>query len=430
MARSRTRLTNTFVSNLDKYLIRQHKRLDKPQSVSDATVIGLLVRRQPNGRALWYFAFSVPGGRRSRVALGSYPAVSVDQAREAAKVIAGDVARKVDPVAEKRAAALKLKSDKALVLGSFVEGRYSEWAQQHLKSHAETLAALAHDFADMWDWSMARIGSLDIERWQRKKTKEGLKPATINRSMDRLRAVLRRANEWGVLPGALPRFKKLKTGDLRVRYLSDDERKRLFAALDAREIERREQRQRMNEWLAARNRPPMPQIAGRYADHLQPLVRLILGTGLRRGEALQLTWLDVNFDRKQIGVRGETAKDSEFRSVPMTDDVFNVMSAWRDQTTDTAPGKFVFARRNGKRIHAVSKSWTALILKAKIENFRLHDLRHDFASCLVSLGTPLYTVSRLLGHSTTEMSERYAHLSPDHLQAAVAKLNELARSAA
>jgi integrase len=363
---------------------------------------------------------------------------SIDEARTAAKLYAAEVAKKIDPVAEKRAAAAKGKRERAQALGTFVEGRWHEWAQVHLRSHAETLAALRYDFGpskggrvavcNWWSRSMADITALDVERWRRSKLRDGAKPATVNRAWDRLRAVLRRAIAWELITGPLPRVRKISSGDPRVRYLSSEERKRLFVALEERERERRGQRARMNRWLKARHRPPMPPITGCFCDHLQPLVRLILGTGLRRGEALQLKWGDV--DSKQVHVRGETAKDQAFRAVPLTADAQEALRAWREQQTDAKPDAFVFVRSKGGS-HQVNTSWATLMKRAQIKGFRLHDLRHDYASRLVMAGTPLYTVARLLGHASSETSERYSHLAPDHLRDAVAKLDALeTRSAA
>lgn len=69
-------------------------------------------------------------------------------------------------------------------------------------------------------------------------------------------------------------------------------------------------------------------------------------------------------------------------------------------------------------------SWAKLFKRAGITRFRWHDLRHHFASRLVQRGVPLNTVRDLLGHSTVQMSLRYAHLAPDQRREAVAKLNE------
>jgi site-specific recombinase XerD len=70
----------------------------------------------------------------------------------------------------------------------------------------------------------------------------------------------------------------------------------------------------------------------------------------------------------------------------------------------------------------INKSWASLLAAAKLENFRFHDCRHHFASRLVMAGVDLYTVKELLGHSDFAMTQRYAHLAPEHKAAAVAKL--------
>jgi hypothetical protein len=69
-------------------------------------------------------------------------------------------------------------------------------------------------------------------------------------------------------------------------------------------------------------------------------------------------------------------------------------------------------------------AWERVLKRARISNFRWHDLRHHFASSLVQHGVPLNTVRDLLGHSTVGMSLRYVHLAPDQRREAVAKLNE------
>ena len=76
----------------------------------------------------------------------------------------------------------------------------------------------------------------------------------------------------------------------------------------------------------------------------------------------------------------------------------------------------------GEALTTIKTGWGVVLKAARIKDFRLHDLRHTFASKLVMAGVDLVTVSKLLGHSDIRMTMRYSHLAPDHMAAAVAKL--------
>ena len=89
---------------------------------------------------------------------------------------------------------------------------------------------------------------------------------------------------------------------------------------------------------------------------------------------------------------------------------------------------FVFVNRDGCPIRSIRKSFSTACRRAAISDFRIHDLRHTFASWLVAEGVPLLEVSRLLGHSTIKMTERYAHLAPDNLKSAVSRLDHRSHS--
>jgi integrase len=82
----------------------------------------------------------------------------------------------------------------------------------------------------------------------------------------------------------------------------------------------------------------------------------------------------------------------------------------------------VFCREDGSRIQAVRRSFTTACKRAGIEDYHIDDMRHTCAAWLVSAGVPLTEVRDLLGHSSVKMTERYAHLAPENVRAAVARL--------
>lgn len=84
----------------------------------------------------------------------------------------------------------------------------------------------------------------------------------------------------------------------------------------------------------------------------------------------------------------------------------------------------MFCHEGGERIVSVRRSFATACRRAGITDLRIHDLRHTCAAWLVSSGVPLMEVRDLLGHSTVTMTERYAHLSPDNVRAAVAQLDQ------
>jgi integrase len=156
------------------------------------------------------------------------------------------------------------------------------------------------------------------------------------------------------------------------------------------------------------------------------MAMLALNTGMRRGEIFQLRWRDVDTNGSMITVRGNNAKNGQTRRIPLNDEALGTLRAWRVDLGNPHDDALVFPGRQGC-LTRIDTAWRALISAAKIDDFRFHDCRHDFASRLVMAGEPLNTVRELLGHASLEMTMRYAHLAPQHLHAAVAKLAAGAR---
>ena len=176
----------------------------------------------------------------------------------------------------------------------------------------------------------------------------------------------------------------------------------------------------------------MPELASSsFADHLKPLALLALNTGMRRGELFNLKWSDVDMEKPELEVRGEEdddgtgSKSGQTRTIPLTREGLEVLRDWQS-TTGAADG-LVFPAEDGGRMTDIKTAWGGLLRAAGIKGFRFHDLRHTFASWLVMRGTDLYTVRDLLGHASIQMTERYAHLAPEHRAAAVADFGPPAR---
>ena len=166
---------------------------------------------------------------------------------------------------------------------------------------------------------------------------------------------------------------------------------------------------------------------------LADVIELALNTGCRKQELLGLRWQDVDFSARLL--RLEETKGGEWQTVPITDDARQLLvkrMRHRDQVCANSPYVFFHecervGAKVGGRINDVKKSFSSACIQAGIKGFRIHDLRHTFASWLVMDGVPLYEVSKLLRHSSIKMTERYAHLAPDHLHQVVANRGFSAR---
>jgi integrase len=273
-------------------------------------------------------------------------------------------------------------------------------------------------FVNLLSRQLVEIDERAVTRWWQERTTgaNSAARATAARDLASLSSALSKATEWKLIETQpIAGFRQRETQPRTiVRYLSASEETRLRDALLARDARLISARDSANAWRTARGMPTMPSKQGlRFADHLSPVVCLALNTGLRRGELLSLTWRDVDLDARMLTVRAANAKSGKQRHVPLNTEAFSVMTAWAAQSVK---GATVF------NVASVKNSWGNVVSLAALKGFRFHDLRHHFASKLVAKGVDLNTVRELLGHADLKMTLRYAHLAPEHLAAAVAKL--------
>ncbi|MCL4512017.1 MAG: site-specific integrase [Bacteroidetes bacterium] len=160
------------------------------------------------------------------------------------------------------------------------------------------------------------------------------------------------------------------------------------------------------------------------SQDMKDLALFAVNTGLRQMELLTLEWNQVNFGRKALILDNRThiTKSKKIRSVPLNDKAMAMLQRRKDKTTGSLV--FTFDGKQGKQ-HPVSQGFKRYVRKAKLNpRLNFHSLRHTFASWLVQRGVSIYQVSKLLGHSSVNVTAIYSHLQPDDLRESVSKLME------
>jgi integrase len=219
-------------------------------------------------------------------------------------------------------------------------------------------------------------------------------PSTANRYMTALSTAFTMAvSEWEWLQDhPMRKIAKLTEPRGRVRFLDDGERKRLLEA--CQEVD---------------------------GDKLYLLVVLALSTGARHGELINLCWDNVDLKR-QVIVLHDT-KNKERRVLPLAHHALELITDVQKKRDKATP--LVFPMPGDIKEPWESRYlWLQALEKAKIKDFRFHDLRHSAASYLAMNGASLAEIAEVLGHKTLAMVKRYSHLSEAHTAKVVERMNQ------
>jgi integrase len=391
-------------------LIKSLEPNTTPYDVRDTQLTGFMLRVQPSG----YKSYVCNFGRGKRFTIGSADRFSPAQAREEAKKILAKSSLGQDPRQDKKRAKAKTFED-------YIDNIYGPWIEGHRKMSTEAIARIKR-FDDLLKKKLHEITAWQVEKWQLKRKRSGIKPSTINRDITELKAALSKAVVWEfIAENPITKVKPLRVdSNPSVRYLTIDEETSLRKTLFERDEEIKAQRKSANSWRKSRGYDLYSDFCNHnFGDHLTPMTLLSLNTGMRRGEIFSLKWVDVNFDSKYLTVQGATAKSNKTRHIPLNEEAMAILKAWQSQNTQS---ELVFPSKNGEKFVHIKTSWAGVLDAANITNFRWHDIRHTFASNLVMAGVDLNTVRELLGHSNIDMTLRYAHLAPEIKANAVSKL--------
>lgn len=247
------------------------------------------------------------------------------------------------------------------------------------------------------DVSLHKIDAKKIDELTRRALKAGMSDRTVQYIMAVISQVWNQAATHDIIQGDSPtkRAKKPKINNKRDRFLKPEEARQILAALKVRSTD----------------------------THDEALLSLF--SGLRAGEIHSLVWGDIDLMNGDIFVRNP--KNKKDRHVPMTSEV---RAMFERRYSNQAEEALVFPATNGKKRLWVSDLFPKVVDELGFNDgvtdskkmVVFHTLRHTCASWAVQKGNPLYAVGKLLGHSTHEMTQRYAHLAPESLEKVVLSL--------
>lgn len=247
------------------------------------------------------------------------------------------------------------------------------------------------------------ITSSDLENFKEfLKTERNIKNATVNRYLHNLCRMFNLAieNKWMQI-NPFNSVKYLREDNHKIRFLSKEEEKRLFAEINkGKEVIGRDRKKKIIYPF----------------KHIEPIIICALQTGMRRGEIFSLKWANIDKDFTYIELL--KTKSGKVRKIPISAKLSEVLKSLPQIN------EFVFNNPDTKSPFIdIKKSFTSLLKAAKIENFRFHDLRHTVATRLVEKGVDLVVVQEIMGHSKIETTMRYAHPVPERKKHAISLLN-------
>jgi integrase len=225
------------------------------------------------------------------------------------------------------------------------------------------------------------ITPMHIEEYRSLRLKE-IRPITTNRELALLKGMFKKAIDYGyVMANPVKKVKMIPEGDCaRERILTQEEEERLIAVA---------------------------------APHFKPFLVIALKSGMRRGEILKLSWPQVDFRNRMVHV--VKTKRNKNRVVPMNNAMYKTLQELRAEANGS---ERVYQSKHVKNVFETARK------KAGLSGLRLHDLRHTFATRLIQSGVDVFTVQKLLGHSTITMTMRYVHSFESQMRDAVAQLDK------
>ena len=367
-------------------------KADKDTVFWDSELLGFGVRVYPTGRKVYVVQTRAGGKDGKRVTVGRHGVMTAEEARRRAALIVARIKAGEEPVPEPMAvmlakgptvadlAAMYLKEVVAVRLKPASAKTYRGVIEKHILPALGRKPALSLDHAAV---SALHHGLAET-------------PAMANRAVEMLFRIYRAAEERELIPEGSNPCRQIAMNRQRrhERFLTDEEFRRLGRVLDEAE-----------------------QSGGSMARAAMA-IRLLLLTGCRKNEILSLRWDHVDLEAREMRL-GDSKTGP--RTVQLSPAAAAVLA--RGPRIEGNPHVIPGTRR-GSRMSGLQRPWDRIRKSAGLEDMRLHDCRHSFASRALALGESLPMIGRLLGHSQVQTTARYAHLARDSVHEAARRVSD------
>jgi len=352
--------------------------------VWDSELPGFGIRVWPSGKRTYILYFRTAEGRQRKPTIGQHGPITAEQARNIALHWLSQVKQGADP-----------GKDKSTARNA---PTVAELAHRYMSEHAKVKkrpGSVRSDETLLRLHILPRLGTMKINAIDRKDVAQlhhamRDRSGAANRTIALLSKMFNLAEKWGLRPdGSNPCRHVEKYKERKVeRFLSNDELSRLGEAL--------------NE--AERTQTEMPSVIA--------AIRLLLFTGCRLSEILTVQWDEVDLEKQCLRLRESKTGAKIVYLPPPALEVLEDIERQEDNPF------VIVGAKPGSHLVNLQKPWRRIRAKADLDDVRIHDLRHSFASVAASSGLSLPMIGALLGHTQPQTTQRYAHLANDPVKAA------------
>ena len=356
-------------------------KADKDTVYWDSELLGFGVRVYPSGRKVYVVQTRVGGSNGKRVTVGRHGVITAEEAHRRAALIVARIKAGKEPIPEP----LAVTEAKGPTVGDLTETYLKEVVDVRLKpvtAYSYRSAINKHILP-----TLGRKPALSVDHAAVSAFHHSLSttPAAANRAVEMLFRIYRAAEERELIPeGSNPcRQIAMNRQGRRERFLTDEEFRRLGRVLD--EVEQ----------------------SGGGNMYAAMAIRLLLLTGCRKSEILNLRWDHVDLKAREMRLPDAKSGPRTVQLSPAAAELLARVPRIKGNP-HVIPGS-----RNDSAMPTLQHHWGRIRTRAGLADLRLHDCRHSFASRALALGESLPMIGRLLGHSHMQTTARYAHLARD-----------------